>query len=86
MKTEEKSKGNEVSTITAIPALSGKLALEGCIVTINAMGGQYKIADQGPAKKADYLFSLKGSRGTPQEDVKGYFADPGFSAPAYTNR
>jgi hypothetical protein len=41
VKTEEKSKGNEVSTITAIPALLEKVALEGCIVTIDA--GLYPI-------------------------------------------
>ncbi|MDR3356332.1 MAG: ISAs1 family transposase [Spirochaetaceae bacterium] len=85
VKTEEKSKGNEVSTITAIPALLGKLAPEGCIVTIDAMGCQYNIAVHSAEKKADYLFSLKGSRGTPQEDVKKYFAGPDFSAPADAN-
>ncbi|MDR2247711.1 MAG: ISAs1 family transposase, partial [Treponema sp.] len=41
VKTEEKS--NE---ITAIPTLLEMIALEGCIVTIDAMGCQYKIADQ----------------------------------------
>jgi hypothetical protein len=49
--TEEKS--NE---ITAIPALLEKLALEGCIVTIDATGYQYKIAGQAVQQKADYLF------------------------------
>jgi hypothetical protein len=39
VKTEEKS--NE---ITAIPTLLEKLALEGCIVTIDAMGCQHKTA------------------------------------------
>jgi hypothetical protein len=56
VKTDEKS--NE---ITAIPTLLEKLALAGCIVTIDAMGCQYKIADQIVGKKADYLFSLKGN-------------------------
>jgi hypothetical protein len=83
---EEKSKGNEVSIITAIPALLEQLALEGCIVTIDAMGCQCKITDQVAAKKADYLFSLKGNQGTLQEDVKAYFADPDCSAPAGANR
>jgi hypothetical protein len=81
VKTEEKS-----SEITAIPALPEKLALEGCIVTIDAMGCHYKIAGQVAAKKADYLFSLKGNPGTLQEDVKEYFADLDFSAPAGANR
>jgi uncharacterized protein (DUF2237 family) len=36
VKTDEKSQGNEVSTITAIPTLLELIALEGCIVTIDA--------------------------------------------------
>jgi predicted transposase YbfD/YdcC len=63
-----------------------KLALEGCIVTIDAMGCQYKIADQVAAKKADYLFPVKGNQGTLQDDVKEYFAELDFSAPAGANR
>lgn len=81
VKTEEKS--NE---ITAIPTLLEKLALEGCIVTIDAMGCQYKIAGRIVKKKADYLFSLKGNQETLHEDVKEYFSDLDFSAPAGENR
>ncbi|GHU49059.1 hypothetical protein FACS1894200_07180 [Spirochaetia bacterium] len=55
-KTDEKS--NE---ITAIPHLLEKIALEGCIVTIDAMGCQYAIAEKIVSKKADYVFSLKGN-------------------------
>jgi predicted transposase YbfD/YdcC len=40
VKIEEKS-----HEITPMPTLLEKLALEGCIVTIDAMGCQYKIAD-----------------------------------------
>jgi predicted transposase YbfD/YdcC len=36
VKTEEKSQGNEVSTITAILTLLEMIALKGCIVTIDA--------------------------------------------------
>jgi predicted transposase YbfD/YdcC len=64
VKTDEKS--NE---ITAIPTLLDKIALEGCIVSIDAMGCQYEIADKIVKKKADYLFSLKGNQGTLHEDV-----------------
>jgi hypothetical protein len=46
VRTEEKN--NE---ITAIPTLLEKLALGGCIVTIDAMGCQYKI-DGGPENMA----------------------------------
>jgi predicted transposase YbfD/YdcC len=77
VKTEEKS--NE---ITAIPALLDKIALEGSIVSIDAMGCQHEIADKIVTKKADYLFSLKGNQGNLHEDVKEYFADVDFSKPA----
>jgi hypothetical protein len=53
VKTEEKS--NE---ITAIPTLLEMIVLEGYIVTIDAMGCQYKIADRIIEAQADYLFSL----------------------------
>jgi predicted transposase YbfD/YdcC len=81
IKTEEKS--NE---ITAIPGLLEKLALEGCIVTTDAMGCQYKIADKIVEKKADYLFCLKGNQETLHEDVKEYFSVLDFSMPAGKNK
>jgi predicted transposase YbfD/YdcC len=81
IKTEEKS--NE---ITAIPGLLEKLALEGCIVTTDAMGCQYKTADKIVEKKADYLFCLKGNQETLHEDVKEYFAGLDFSMPACKNK
>jgi predicted transposase YbfD/YdcC len=77
VKTDEKS--NE---ITAIPVLLGKIALEGCIVSIDAMGCQYEIADKIVKKKADYLFSLKGNQGNLHEDVKEYFEGFDFGKPA----
>jgi predicted transposase YbfD/YdcC len=77
VKTEEKS--NE---ITAIPTLLEMIALEGCIVTIDAMGCQYEIANKIVKGKADYLFSLKGNQESLYEDVKEYFAGLDFSSPA----
>jgi hypothetical protein len=47
-KREEKS-----TEITAMPTLLEKLVLEGGMVTIDAMGCQYKRADQIGKKKAD---------------------------------
>lgn len=73
VKTDDKS--NE---ITAIPALLDKIALEGSIVSIDAMGCQYEIADKIVKKKADYLFSLKGNQGNLHEDVEEYFEDFDF--------
>jgi len=60
-------KSNE---ITAITALLDLLALEGAIVTIDAMGCQHKIAAKIRAKKADYLFRLKGNQGRLRNDVE----------------
>ena len=54
IKTEEKS--NE---ITAIPELLHLLAIEGCLVTIDAMGCQKKIVETIVDRQADYLIALK---------------------------
>jgi predicted transposase YbfD/YdcC len=47
----------------------------GKIITLDAMGCQYKIADQIIAQKGDYIFSLKGNQGGLLEDVTPYFYD-----------
>jgi predicted transposase YbfD/YdcC len=65
-------KSNE---ITAIPKLLEYLDLKGSIVTIDAMGCQYKIADQILKKEGECIFSLKGNQGDLCDDVKAYFAD-----------
>lgn len=70
VKTEAKS--NE---ITAIPELLKLLELKGCIVTIDAMGCQKKIAKDIVEKEADYVLSLKGNHSTLHNDVKLLFED-----------
>ena len=65
VKVNEKS--NE---IVAIPALLGMMAIEGSVVTIDAMGCQRDIAAMIVAKKADYILALKGNQGTLREDVE----------------
>src|ERR1700720_3652205 len=60
-------KSNE---IVAIPALLAMMAIEGAIVTIDAMGCQREIAQQILAQKADYILALKGNQGTLREDVE----------------
>jgi len=69
-KVEDKS--NE---ITAIPKLLSLLDLEGCLVTMDAMGCQREIARQLTDEKADYLLALKGNQPTLHADVKAFFAD-----------
>ena len=65
VKVAEKS--NE---IVAIPALLNMMAIEGAIVTIDAMGCQRDIAEKILEKKADYILALKGNQGTLREDVE----------------
>lgn len=67
IKCEEKS--NE---ITAIPELLKILDLEGCVVTIDAMGCQTDIVKEIAEKEADYVISLKGNQGTLHQEVKQY--------------
>jgi predicted transposase YbfD/YdcC len=67
--TEEKS--NE---ITAIPVLLRQLALAGCIVTIDAMGTQTKIAEQIIEQEGEYALALKDNQGDLYEEVQATFA------------
>src|SRR5207249_4085052 len=66
--TQEKS--NE---ITAIPLLLQQLALAGCIVTIDAMGTQTKIAEQIIEQEGDYALALKDKQGNLYDEVKATF-------------
>ena len=54
MQTDKKS--NE---ITAIPKLLELLSIQGCIVTIDAMGCQKSISQDIINAKADYVLTLK---------------------------
>lgn len=65
VKVNEKS--NE---IVAIPALLDMMAIEGAVVTIDAMGCQRHIAEKIIGKKANYILALKGNQGTLREDVE----------------
>lgn len=65
-------KSNE---IVAIPALLDMMAIEGAVVTIDAMGCQRNIAKKIIAKKADYIIALKGNQGTLHDDVKVFVAE-----------
>jgi predicted transposase YbfD/YdcC len=70
VKVAEKS--NE---IVAIPKLLDMLAIEGAIVTIDAMGCQRAIARKILDKKADYVFGLKGNQGSLRDDVDLFVAE-----------
>lgn len=64
-------KSNE---ITAIPELLDLLSITGCIVTIDAMGCQKKIAQKIRDKKADYVLSVKENQGNLHRDIDDWFA------------
>lgn len=81
LKTEAKS--NE---ITAIPELLNVLALEGCIVTIDAMGCQTEIAAQLVDQGAEYVLALKGNQGIVHQQVAEFFELSSPSTPPPTAR
>jgi predicted transposase YbfD/YdcC len=62
-------KSNE---ITAVPELLRALELSGCIVTMDAMGCQKKIAREIVEADADYVLALKGNQETVHEEVKTF--------------
>ncbi|MGZ9020857.1 MAG: ISAs1 family transposase [Rhodoplanes sp.] len=66
---------DKANEIVAIPKLLDLLALEGAVVTIDAIGCQRAIAEKILAKKADYVLALKGNQGTLREDVELFAAE-----------
>ena len=69
--TKVDAKSNE---ITAIPELLNLLDVSGCIVTIDAMGCQKKIAQRIVSREADYVLAVKENQGRLLEDVKDLFS------------
>ena len=65
------AKSNEKTTI---PELLATLALEGCSVTIDAMGTQPSIAQAIRNWGADYILSLKDNQPTLSESAQDFFA------------
>ncbi|MDZ4876612.1 MAG: ISAs1 family transposase ISAsp2 [Chroococcidiopsis cubana SAG 39.79] len=70
VKVDEKS--NE---ITAIPELLKVLSLQGCIVTIDAMGCQKDIVKLIAGQEADYVISLKKNQGSLYKRVEALFSE-----------
>jgi predicted transposase YbfD/YdcC len=68
--TKVHAKSNE---ITAIPELLRLLELTGCIVTIDAMGCQTKIANTIVQRGGDYLLAVKENQGKLYADLKDLF-------------
>ena len=66
---------DKANEIVAIPKLLDMLAIEGAIVTIDAIGCQRAITRKIVDKKADYVLALKGNQGTLREDVELFAAE-----------
>jgi len=67
------------------PALE-MLAIEGAVVTIDAMGCQRDIAQKILDKKADYVLALKANQGTLRADVGLFAAGQRLSPPQTESR
>ena len=65
---------DKTNEITAIPELLNLLDVSGCVVTIDAMGCQRKIAQQIERQEADYLLAVKENQGKLLEDVPDLFS------------
>jgi len=63
------SKTNE---ITALPGLIRSLDLDGCTVSIDAMGCQKNIAKEIVEADADYVLSLKGNQGVAYAEIASF--------------
>jgi predicted transposase YbfD/YdcC len=66
------AKSNE---ITAIPKLLDVLDVSGCLVTIDAMGCQTKIAEKIVEEGADYVLAVKGNQPLLFEGIMDFFVD-----------
>src|SRR5439155_11192981 len=64
-----------VSALGALPAVLQLLALEGCIVTIAAMGTHASSAQASVDKEADYVLALKDNQPRLFSEVQALFAD-----------
>jgi len=66
---------DKANEIVAIPKLLDMLAIEGAVVTIDAMGCQRAIAQKIVDKRADYILALKGNQGALRQDVELFVAE-----------
>jgi predicted transposase YbfD/YdcC len=80
---QTKEKSNE---ITAIPELLAMLDLSGCIITIDAMGCQKKIASDIVEGKGDYVLALKENHPEVYAEVKDLFDEITLGEPEYIER
>lgn len=65
----------KTNEITAVPRLLRQLDVKDCVVSLDAMGCQKKIAIAIRHAGADYLLALKGNHGTLHGEVRDLFGD-----------
>ncbi|MDW2312746.1 ISAs1 family transposase [Vibrio sp. 1075] len=63
----------KTNEITEIPELLELLNISGCLVTIDAMGCQKKIAQKIVDKNADYLLAVKGNQGSLEKAIGEFY-------------
>jgi len=66
--------GEKTNEITAIPEVLKMLDIKGCIITMDAMGCQQKIAKQIVDQGGDYVLGLKGNQGATLTAVEQHFS------------
>lgn len=64
---------DKTNEITEIPKLLELLDIAGCLITIDAMGCQRKIAQKIVDKSADYLLAVKGNQGSLEKAFDDYY-------------
>ncbi len=72
-------KGGEPAVL---PALLEGLALDGCLVSLDALSCRREVAAQITARGVDYLLTLKGNQGRAYAEVEAWFAQHAFARTA----
>lgn len=67
--------GDKTNEISVLPDLLEVLELEGCLVTIDAMGTQKDIAEQIVGRGGDYVLALKSNHPHLYDDVRTFFEE-----------
>jgi predicted transposase YbfD/YdcC len=69
----QKKVGEKSNEISAIPELLSRFDITGCVVTVDALNTQTKLAEAIVTAEADYIFAVKGNHATLLEDLQLLF-------------
>ncbi|MEM6526631.1 MAG: ISAs1 family transposase [Bacteroidota bacterium] len=67
--------GEKTNEITALPEIIKLLDIEGCILTIDAIGTQRAIAEQIVEQEGDYILSVKENQGNLYQEIQAFFTE-----------